>query len=93
MSCIELCIPSNVFSPYTPADKVAITGDFDNWEHSEFVLVYDGRAENYKVTIPGVSAENIAFKVCSFSYILCLIARCALVFYTDVPSITVCYQR
>ncbi|QLG73822.1 hypothetical protein HG535_0F03330 [Zygotorulaspora mrakii] len=63
MSNILLVIPSDVIcSCSSPTDKIVITGEFDNWQHSDYILEYDGK-EGYKVEIPRLTGrERALFK-------------------------------
>lgn len=62
MSNIQLVIPSEVVGR-SPKDKIVITGEFDNWQHSDYVLQYDEH-QGYKVEIPKVNGkEKAMFKL------------------------------
>lgn len=58
MSTVLFVIPSEVIGSYpSPTDKVVITGEFDNWEHSDYVLQYYEN-EGYKVEIPRINGKK-----------------------------------
>lgn len=60
MSSILLVIPSDVIGSYSsPRDKIVITGEFDDWQHSDYVLQYDEK-EGYKVMIPRLNGKEKA---------------------------------
>lgn len=62
MSNILVVIPREVVGR-SPKDKIVITGEFDNWQHSDYVLQYD-EVEGYKVEIPRLNGkERAMFKL------------------------------
>ncbi|AQZ13294.1 YIL024C [Zygosaccharomyces parabailii] len=62
MSSILLVIPKEVVGR-SPKDKIVITGEFDNWQHSDYVLQYDER-QGFKVEIPKLRGkEKAMFKL------------------------------
>ncbi|SCU83839.1 LAMI_0C04940g1_1 [Lachancea mirantina] len=61
MSTQQLRIPGQAVAPYSPSDKIMITGNFDNWEHRRFVLTYDDEDDSFSVTLP-LGKETIIFK-------------------------------
>ncbi|CAR28193.1 hypothetical protein ZYGR_0N06850 [Zygosaccharomyces rouxii] len=62
MSNIVLVIPREVVGR-SPKDKIVITGEFDNWQHSDYVLQYD-EIQGYKVEIPRLNGkEKAMFKL------------------------------
>lgn len=64
MSNILVVIPSEVIGSFSsPKDKIVITGEFDDWQHSDYVLQYDEK-EGYKVEIPRLTGkEKAMFKL------------------------------
>lgn len=53
-------IPSEVIGSYwSPQDKVVITGEFDDWKHSDYVLQYLEN-EGFKVEIPRINGQEKA---------------------------------
>lgn len=62
MSNVLLVIPREVVGR-SPKDKIVITGEFDNWQHSDYILQYDEN-QGYKVEIPKLSGrEKAMFKL------------------------------
>ena len=62
MSNIVLVIPREVVGR-SPKDKIVITGEFDNWQHSDYVLQYD-EIQGYRVEIPRLNGkEKAMFKL------------------------------
>ncbi|QLQ80540.1 hypothetical protein HG537_0D05410 [Torulaspora globosa] len=58
MSNILFVIPTEVLQLYSsPTDKIVITGEFDDWKHSDYVLEYYGD-EGYKVEIPRINGKD-----------------------------------
>lgn len=64
MSSIVFVIPSEVIgSCWSAKDKVVITGEFDDWKHSDYVLKY-AENEGFKVEIPRINGkEKAMFKL------------------------------
>lgn len=64
MSNFLLVIPEDVIKGCSKADKLVVTGEFDNWRHSDYVLQYDGSTQNYRVQIPRRKGQrSTMFKV------------------------------
>ncbi|AJR44120.1 hypothetical protein H785_YJM1208I00147 [Saccharomyces cerevisiae YJM1208] len=64
MSNFLLVIPEDVIKGCSKADKLVVTGEFDNWRHSDYVLRYDGSTQNYRVQIPRRKGQrSTMFKV------------------------------
>ncbi|CAI4389362.1 BAK_1a_G0026690.mRNA.1.CDS.1 [Saccharomyces cerevisiae] len=64
MSDFLLVIPEDVIKGCSKADKLVVTGEFDNWRHSDYVLQYDGSTQNYRVQIPRRKGQrSTMFKV------------------------------
>lgn len=64
MSNILFVIPREVVQVhFSPKDKIVVTGEFDDWQHSDYVLKYH-EDEGYKVEIPRISGkEKAMFKL------------------------------
>lgn len=64
MSNIQFVIPSEVIGSYwSPQDKVVITGEFDDWQHSKYVLQYFEN-EGFRAEIPRIKGrEKAMFKL------------------------------
>lgn len=64
MSNIQFVIPREVVQiNFSPTDKIVVTGEFDDWQHSDYVLKYY-EDEGFKVEIPRISGkEKAMFKL------------------------------
>ncbi|CUS23553.1 LAQU0S10e03048g1_1 [Lachancea quebecensis] len=62
MSLKHLRIPNYALGDISRKDKVIITGNFDNWEHTKFVLKHNSEDDSFEVKVPAVSSGVLTFK-------------------------------
>lgn len=61
MSYLELKISDSKVS-FNSKDRIAVTGNFDNWEHKKYMLLYDDFSREFRVNIPYNGEEQLVFK-------------------------------
>ncbi|CAR23238.1 Atg45p [Lachancea thermotolerans CBS 6340] len=62
MTLKQLRIPNYALGDISQKDKVIVTGNFDNWEHTKFVLKRNSEDDSFEVEVPAVSSGVLTFK-------------------------------
>lgn len=63
MPFVHLKIPSHALGKISKNDEVIVTGNFDNWEHTKFVLKHNNEDGSLNVKVPSVNSGILTFKV------------------------------